>query len=91
ATHPATARHIARKLARHFVGDKAAPSLVDRLAATFRDTGGDLAAVTAELVKADEAWSPLPAKVIPPWDLLVATGRMLGISWSYGEANRMLT
>lgn len=39
---PATARHIAYKLARHFVADDPPPAMVDRLADTFQRTGGDL-------------------------------------------------
>lgn len=91
ATHPATARHVARKLARHFVGDAAPQALIDRLAATFRDSGGDLAAVTATLVTADEAWTAAPAKVLSPWDMLIATGRAFGVAWTFPEANRMLS
>src|SRR5208283_5246840 len=45
ARHPATARHIAFKLARHFVADEPAPELVDALARRFRDADGDLGAV----------------------------------------------
>ena len=42
ARHPNTARHLARKLARHFVADNPAPALVARLEKTFRETDGDL-------------------------------------------------
>ncbi len=58
ATNPATARHIALKLARHFVADDPPPALVAKLAATFTATRGDLRAVTEALVGADEAWGP---------------------------------
>ena len=40
AAHPATARHIATKLAMRFVSDNPPPALVDRAAATIhRDQG----------------------------------------------------
>ncbi len=42
AEHPATAKHIATKLARHFVADEPPPALVDTLSKRFLDTGGDL-------------------------------------------------
>ncbi|HUI97342.1 MAG TPA: DUF1800 domain-containing protein, partial [Xanthobacteraceae bacterium] len=42
ARHPATARHLATKLARHFVADDPPPALVGRLARRFLDTDGDL-------------------------------------------------
>jgi uncharacterized protein (DUF1800 family) len=52
AAHPSTARHIARKLARHFVADEPPPMLVDRLAKTLLETRGDIATVTRSLVGA---------------------------------------
>ena len=73
--HPATARHIAHKLARHFVAEEPPPALVARLERTFLDTGGDLAAVAKALAQADEAWEAPPAKVLPPYDFLVALVR----------------
>lgn len=91
ARHPATARHVAGKLVRHFVGDAAPPELAERLASVFRATDGDLAATTRALVEADAAWTAPPAKILSPWDLLVASGRMLGMEWTYAEANRMLS
>ena len=47
AVHPATAHHIATKLARHFVADEPPPALVERLAAVHVATGGDLPRSTA--------------------------------------------
>jgi uncharacterized protein (DUF1800 family) len=58
AGHPATARHLATKLARRFVGDAPPPSLVEALAARYLDTGGDLRAVTVALVEAPEFSDP---------------------------------
>ena len=45
AHHPATARHIATKLVRHFVADIPPPDAVDTVAKVFLDTGGDLPSV----------------------------------------------
>ena len=42
ARHPATAKHIATKLARHFIADEPPPALVDRLAFRFFESEGDL-------------------------------------------------
>ncbi len=56
--HPATAKHIATKLARHFVADTPPPALVAKLADTFQKTDGDLAAVSQALVDAPESWMP---------------------------------
>ncbi len=48
ARHPATARHIATKLVRHFVADDPPPALVERLTKVFLDTDGDLGAVSPD-------------------------------------------
>ena len=78
ARHPATAHHIATKLARHFVADAPPPAAVTRLAKTFRDTDGDLAQVSAALIELPEAWAPAPAKLKPPEDYVVSAMRALG-------------
>jgi len=89
ARHPSTARHIARKLARHFVSDKAPEALIERLRQTFLASDGDLGAVTRALIEAPEAWSTPPAKVVPPIDLVIAISRGLGIEPK--EAPRLST
>jgi len=78
ARHPATATHIATKLAIHFVADDPAPSLIDRLARSFRDSDGDLKEVAKALVASPEAWSPKLAKVKHPGEWLVAGLRATG-------------
>jgi uncharacterized protein (DUF1800 family) len=75
--HPATARNIARRLARHFVGEKAPASLVGKLESAFAKTEGDLRAVAQALVDAPEAWEAPPAKIVPPYDYMIALGRGL--------------
>jgi len=78
ATAPATARHIAAKLARHFVADEPPAALVNRLADTFLRTTGDLPSVYRELVAAPEAWQAAPAKFKSPWEWAVSGQRALG-------------
>lgn len=56
ARHPATARFIAMKLARHFVTDVPPHALIDKLALTFRQSGGDLPSVYRALIEDDAAW-----------------------------------
>ncbi len=77
ARHPATAQHIARKLARHFVADDPPAALVARLAKLFRDSDGDLAALALALVDAPESWMPTQAKLRSPQEFLIATARAL--------------
>jgi uncharacterized protein (DUF1800 family) len=78
ARHPATARHTATKLARHFIADEPPPALVDRLTFRFFETEGDLKEVARALVTAPEAWAPEQAKVKRPAEWLVATRRAIG-------------
>jgi len=79
AAHPATARHIATKLARHFAGDTPPPALVARLEADFLRSGGDLASLTRTLIEAPEVWEPAPVKFRTPFEWLVAALRLTGV------------
>jgi uncharacterized protein (DUF1800 family) len=78
ARHPATAKFIATKFARHFVADDPPPALVARLQDNFRSTNGDLKALALALVDSDEAWQTPQKKLRSPYEFLVATGRLLG-------------
>jgi uncharacterized protein (DUF1800 family) len=89
AQHPATARHIARKLARHFVADDPPAAVVQQLEATFLRTGGDLGAVARALVEQPQAWEPAPAKVLPPYDFLVAVVRGFALEAKPQEVLRL--
>jgi uncharacterized protein (DUF1800 family) len=73
--HPATARFLATKLVTHFVSDEPPASAVDRIARVFRDSEGDLRAVSAALVDLPEAWSEGARKFRTPQDWLVAVFR----------------
>ena len=79
STAPQTAQHIATKLARHFVSDTPPPALVERLAAAFRQSGGDLPTVYRALVEAPEAWQPQAQKFKTPWEWLVSASRGIGM------------
>jgi uncharacterized protein (DUF1800 family) len=78
AISPATANHIATKLARHFVSDTPPPSLIDKLSSTFLKTGGQLNQVYRTLIDAPEAWQPAPAKFKAPWEWLISCLRATG-------------
>jgi uncharacterized protein (DUF1800 family) len=78
ARHPATARHIATKIARHFIADDPPPAMVARLAETFSKTDGDLRAIAVALVNAPEAWSQPLAKMRSPLDFVLALRRGIG-------------
>ena len=80
ARHPATAKHVAAKLARHFVADEPPPALVERLAKRFLATQGDLKEVTKALVAAPEAWEAPRAKLKRPGEWVVGMLRAAGIT-----------
>ena len=80
AHHAATAKHVATKLARHFVADYPPETLVDGLTQRFLDTDGDLKEVAAALISAPEAWAPEQAKIKRPGEWIVAMLRATGIS-----------
>ena len=78
AVHPATARHISTKLARHFASDDPPPALVARLEAAFLKSGGDLPTLYRALIDSPECWAPQPAKFKSPWEWTVSALRALG-------------
>ncbi|CAN1540380.1 Protein of unknown function DUF1800 [Rhabdaerophilaceae bacterium] len=78
ARHPSTATFIATKIARSFVADAPPPVLVAKLAANFKATDGDLAALARTLLSADEAWSLKRTKLRTPHDFLMAVSRASG-------------
>ena len=79
ARHPATARHVATKLARHFVADDPPAALVQRLAKQFLDSDGNLKALAKTLVTAPEAWEPARNKLKRPGEWIVAAFRAGGL------------
>ena len=79
-SHASTAKFIAKKLAQRFVADAPPQSLVDRMAATFTATGGDLRAVVETMLTSKEflsegAWQ---AKLKSPLELVLSSVRVLG-------------
>ena len=58
ANHPSTARHIAFELTQLLVADDPPAALVDRAAARFTDTGGDLREVVRTIATAPEFLAP---------------------------------
>jgi len=82
ARHPATARMVATTLARRFVGDDPPPALVERAAAVYTRTDGDLRAVTRAVVTSPEffARAAYRAKVKSPLELVASAFRAAGVS-----------
>src|SRR5688572_25482210 len=80
ARHPATAKFIATKLARRFVADTPPPALVDRAAARFRETDGNIREVVRTIVTSPEffAADARRAKVKTPFEFVVSAVRATG-------------
>ena len=77
--HPSTARFISKKLAQRFVADVPPQPLVDRMAATFTSSGGDLRAVMETMLMSREfmsegAWQ---AKLKSPFEMVLSAVRAL--------------
>lgn len=79
AHHPATARHIATKLARHFAGDEPPAALTTRLEQAFLSSEGDLPTVYRALIDSPEPWNG-PPKFRTPWDWTLASLRAVGLT-----------
>ncbi len=79
SSSPATATHIATRLARHFVADNPPPDVVARLATAFMRSRGDLPTVYRELIDSEAAWSPVAAKFKSPWEWTISSLRGLDV------------
>jgi uncharacterized protein (DUF1800 family) len=77
ARHPATARHLAFKLARHFVADSPPAAAVEHIANAFRDSSGDLPTVHRAVLDVPAAWASTAVKFKTPHELVVSSLRML--------------
>jgi len=80
AAHPATAKHVATKLVRHFVADEPPPALVERLSKRFLDSQGNLKEMAKALVSAPEAWDAPRSKLKRPGEWIVSALRATGVT-----------
>jgi len=80
ARHPSTARFIATKLARRFVSDSPPLDLVDRAAAKFLETDGDIRETLRTIITSPEFFSSAAyrSKIKTPFELVVSAARILG-------------
>ncbi|HEY8224076.1 MAG TPA: DUF1800 domain-containing protein [Pyrinomonadaceae bacterium] len=84
--HPSTAKFIATKLVRHFVSDTPPPSLVDRVAATYTKSDGDIREMLKTIFFSKEFNSPeaYRAKIKRPFELVISAIRTLGADTNGG-------
>lgn len=79
ARHPATATHIATKLARHFISDEPPQAAIDAIAQSFRQSDGHLPTVMATVVNMDESWQQPLAKLKNPYEFMLSALRLTGV------------
>lgn len=79
ARHPATAAHVARKLARHFCSDEPPDSLTERLSRRFLETDGDLKEIARTLIESPETWDEQRLKLKRPSEWLISAWRGIGV------------
>ena len=89
ARHPATAHRLALKLCQRLVNDSPPPALVDRVAAEFLRTDGDLPSTYRAIVESPEFWSPtvVATKTRTPFEFVIGSIRAVG---TLDEAQRPL-
>ena len=90
STHPATARHIATNLVRHFVSDTPNPDDVETLARVFLKTNGNLKSLAKAVVRLDSAWTGAQSKFKSPDDWVVSAGRILGFDKTLGKGSNFM-
>ena len=79
AHHPATAQHIAGKLALAFVSDSPSRALVNRLARVYLQHGTQIKPVLSALVASSEFKHSVGDKIRDPENDLVATYRLMNV------------
>ena len=93
ATQPATAHFISTELAQRFVADNPPEALVEKMAATFLKTDGDIREVMKTLLAAREFWSEgaYQAKIKTPFEMVVSSVRALdaNVADAFALANQV--
>ncbi len=80
ARSPATAHHIAFELAQYFVADEPPTGLVERLAARFLETDGNIREMLKTLFASNEFWDSKRAKYKTPYQFVISAVRAAGVS-----------
>jgi uncharacterized protein (DUF1800 family) len=79
AAAPQTAKHVATKLARHFIADDPPPRAVAQISQAFEKSGGNLPQVYKALLACEEAWERPQTKFKTPQDYVLSVYRGLDL------------
>jgi len=80
ARDPATARHVSTQIATYMVSDNPPPALVQRMAATFQHSDGDIAAVLQTMFRSPEFKASLGTRFKDPVHYVISSVRL-----AYGD------
>jgi uncharacterized protein (DUF1800 family) len=75
ANHPATAKHISTKLAKHFISDNPSYSAIQTITNTFINSGGHLPSVMSTIIELDETWQKPLSKIKNPYEFTLSAMR----------------
>ncbi|HEY0254957.1 MAG TPA: DUF1800 domain-containing protein [Kofleriaceae bacterium] len=80
ASHPATIRHVTKRLCMRLVADNPPKDVLDAASAAWLTSGGEIAAVIRAIVRAPAFWRPETrnAKIKSPLELAVSAVRAVG-------------
>lgn len=90
AMHPSTAKHLATKLARHFIADDPPPAAVQKLADVYLRSGGNLTQVYTALIDMEEPWQAAQSKMKTPYEFALSTCRLTGVTFDARALQRGL-
>jgi uncharacterized protein (DUF1800 family) len=88
ARHPSTAHFISKSLAIRFVSDNPPESLIQKMAATFLKTDGDLLEVMRTMFHAREFWDPanFRSKIKSPLETVASAVRAVNGDIDYAQS-----
>lgn len=81
AHHPATISHISSKLATRYVSNNPPQSLLDKMASTYRSTGGDIKEIIWTMVQSPEFASSVGHRWKRPGEFLQSLHRSMKVTW----------
>jgi uncharacterized protein (DUF1800 family) len=80
AQHPATAKHLSTKIAKHFIADNPPADLVGAMEKTWIDTKGHLPSVIKTLIKHKDSWQQRAQKLKTPREFVISACKACGVA-----------
>ncbi|MBI5876226.1 MAG: DUF1800 domain-containing protein [Chloroflexi bacterium] len=85
--HPSTAKYLATKLVRRFVSDTPPPALVDKVAAAYTQTKGDIKPMLRVILQSGELRASFGRKVRRPLEYVAGVMRALDVQIDPADAD----